>query len=118
MAIARRGEICYNGLAEMDRTGGISSVKTRDFAGRQAAVIALGSSEFGGNCPAEKAFELMDAYVEIGGNFIDTARVYGDFATPKNGESEKVIGRWMALRHNRDRIFLSTKGAHLSLIHI
>ena len=112
MAIARRGEICYNGLAEMDRTGGISSVKTRDFAGRQAAVIALGSSEFGGNCPAEKAFELMDAYVEIGGNFIDTARVYGDFATPKNGESEKVIGRWMALRHNRDRIFLSTKGAH------
>lgn len=87
-------------------------MKYRDFYGAEASVIALGSSEFGGTCPQEKAFDLMDAYAAIGGNFIDTARVYGDFATPKNGESEKVIGRWMALRHNRAHIFLSTKGAH------
>ena len=87
-------------------------MKTRNFAGREVSVIALGSSEFGGTCPQEKAFDLLDAYAGIGGNFIDTARIYGDFATPKNGESEKVIGRWMALRHNRESIFLSTKGAH------
>lgn len=87
-------------------------MRMRQFGHRQVSVLALGSSEFGGTCPAEKAFDFMDAYVELGGNFIDTAHVYGDFATPKNGESEKVIGRWMEQRHNRDHIFLSTKGAH------
>ena len=87
-------------------------MRTLKFGGRDVAVLALGTSEFGGTCPAEKGFDFMDAYVELGGNFIDTARLYGDFATPKNGESEKVIGRWMEQRGCRDRIFLSTKGAH------
>lgn len=80
--------------------------------GKEVAVVGLGSGEFGGTCPEGRAREFMDAYTEMGGNLIDTARVYGDFKTPKNGESEKVIGRWMADRHNRDQIFLSTKGAH------
>lgn len=79
---------------------------------RNVAVIGLGTGEFGGTCPESLAGELMDAYVSIGGNLIDTARVYGDFKTPKNGESEKVIGRWLARRHCRDQIFLSTKGGH------
>lgn len=95
-------------------------MRTLKFADRDVSVLALGASEFGGTCPAEKAFDFMDAYVELGGNFIDTARLYGDFATPKNGESEKVIGRWMEQRGNRSRIFLSTKGAHpvLGQMHI
>ena len=75
-------------------------------------MIGFGTADFGGRLPEGLARELMDAYVSIGGNFIDTARVYGDFATPRNGESEKIIGRWMAERGNRDRIFLSTKGGH------
>lgn len=87
-------------------------MRTRPFGDREVSVLALGSTDFGGSCPAEKAFDFMDAFVEIGGNFIDTAHVYGDFRTPKNGESEKVIGLWMEQRHNRDSIFLSTKGAH------
>ncbi len=82
------------------------------FGGKDVSVIGLGSVEFGGACPESRAREFMDAYADMDGNLIDTARVYGDFRTPKNGESEKVIGRWMADRHNRDRIFLSTKGAH------
>ena len=93
-------------------------MRTQKFGDFDVAVLALGSSEFGGSCPAEKAFDFMDAYAELGGNFIDTARVYGDFATPKNGESEKVIGRWMEQRHNRGQIFLSTKGAHPHLDHM
>lgn len=87
----------------------------RHFGARQVSVLALGSSDFGGRFSAQTAFDFMDAYVELGGNFIDTAHVYGDFATPKNGESERVIGRWMEQRHNRDHIFLSTKGAHPNL---
>lgn len=95
-------------------------MRTLKFVDRDVSVLALGTSEFGGTCPSERAFDFMDAYVELGGNFIDTARLYGDFATPKNGESEKVIGRWMEQRGNRSRIFLSTKGAHpvMSQMHI
>ena len=87
-------------------------MRTRQFGQRQVSVIGLGSGEYGGTCPEGQAREFMDAYRALGGNFIDTARVYGDFVTPKNGESEKVIGRWMADRHCRKDIFLSTKGGH------
>ena len=95
-------------------------MRTLKFVDRDVSALALGASEFGGTCPESKAFDFMDAYVQLGGNFIDTARLYGDFATPKNGESEKVIGRWMEQRRNRDSIFLSTKGAHpvLGQMHI
>ena len=82
------------------------------FGAYPVSVIGFGTAEFVGRHPESLARELMDAYVSIGGNFIDAARVYGDFATPRNGESEKIIGRWMAERGNRDRIFLSTKGGH------
>ena len=85
------------------------------FGNREVAVIGLGSSEFGGKCPESLAREFMDTYTGLGGNFIDTARVYGDFVTPRNGESEKVIGRWMSNRHCRDQLFLSTKGGHPQL---
>ncbi len=87
-------------------------MRTHRFGNRNVSVIGLGSVDFGGACPDSLAWEMMDAYTEMGGNLIDTARVYGDFKTLKTGESEKVIGRWMAERHNRDRIFLSTKGGH------
>ena len=87
-------------------------MRTQKFGDFDVSVIAFGSTHFGGNCAEGLARELMDAYASLGGNFIDTARVYGDFKTPRNGESEKVIGRWMADRHCRERIFLSTKGGH------
>ena len=87
-------------------------MRKQKFGTYEVSVIGLGTAEFGGRHPEGLARELMDAYLEMDGNFIDTARVYGDFATPRNGESEKIIGRWMADRKNRNRIFLSTKGGH------
>ncbi|MBQ9252868.1 MAG: aldo/keto reductase [Clostridia bacterium] len=87
-------------------------MRKQSFGNYQVSVIGLGSSEFGGKCPENQAWEFMDRFVALGGNFIDTARVYGDFVTPKDGESEKVIGRWLSARHLRDQIFLSTKGGH------
>ena len=83
-----------------------------EFCGRQTAVIALGTMDFGGRIEESRAREFMDAYVEIGGNFIDTARIYGDFARKIQGGSEQVIGRWMEDRHCRDKIVLGTKGGH------
>ncbi|MCS6776992.1 MAG: aldo/keto reductase [Chloroherpetonaceae bacterium] len=49
---------------------------------------------------------LLDAYVQAGGNAIDTAHLY------HGGKSERAIGQWMQERGNRDRIVLITKGAH------
>lgn len=92
-------------------------MRYREWAGRRVSVLALGSSDFGGKMPEGRAVELMDAYAALGGNFIDTARVYGDFAGRRPGESEKVIGRWLGRRH-REGIFLSTKGAHPDLDHM
>ena len=83
-----------------------------EFCGRQTAVIALGTMDFGGKIEESRAREFMDAYVEIGGNFIDTARIYGDFARKIQGGSEQVIGRWMEDRRCRDSIVLGTKGGH------
>ena len=82
------------------------------FCGRDASVVALGTMDFGGRIEEGRAREFMDAYVALGGNFIDTARIYGDFASGVQGGSEQVLGRWMAERHNRDGIVLATKGGH------
>jgi aryl-alcohol dehydrogenase-like predicted oxidoreductase len=49
---------------------------------------------------------VLDAYIDGGGNFIDTADVYGQ------GTSESIVGRWMSSRKNRDRIILATKLGH------
>lgn len=83
-----------------------------DFCGRETAVIALGTMDFGGRIPESQAREFMDAYAEIGGNFIDTARIYGDFARRIQGGSEQVIGRWMEDRRNRAKLVIGTKGGH------
>ncbi|WP_159886233.1 aldo/keto reductase [Paenibacillus puerhi] len=53
-----------------------------------------------------KVCDNLDAYLEIGGNTIDTAYIYC------GGESEKVIGRYMRERNNRDQLVILTKGAH------
>ena len=87
-------------------------MRTMDFCNKQASVIALGTMDFGGLIEEGRAYDFMDAYVEIGGNFIDTARVYGDFVRRIQGGSEQVIGRWMEQRRNRGSILLSTKGGH------
>jgi len=87
-------------------------MRYKDFCGRQASVIALGTMDFGGRIEEGRAREFMDAYMEIGGNFIDTARIYGDFVRKIQGGSEQVIGRWMEDRRCRDKIVLGTKGGH------
>ena len=83
-----------------------------DFCGRKASVLALGTMDFGGKIEESRAREFMDAYLDIGGNFIDTARIYGDFATGVQGGSEQVIGRWIQDRRCREKIVLGTKGGH------
>lgn len=70
--------------------------------------ISLGTNVFGWTADKEASFAVLDAYVEGGGNFIDTADVYPYWATGES-TSEMIIGEWMADRRNRDSLVLATK---------
>ncbi len=74
--------------------------------------ICLGTASFGSDIPKETAFEVMDAFVEAGGNFIDTAHIYAAWREGYWGESERTVGVWLKGRGCRDRIVLATKGGH------
>ncbi len=75
----------------------------------------LGTMQFGWSVDEPGACAVMDAYVERGGNFIDTADCYSSWASelggPRNsgGVSEEIVGRWMAERGNREDLVVATK---------
>ena len=79
--------------------------------------LCLGGNVFGWTADERGSFEVLDAYVEAGGNFIDTADSYSAFAPGNHGgESETILGSWFAARGNRERIVLATKvGRHPEL---
>jgi len=52
---------------------------------------------------------VLDAYFQAGGNFIDTADSYGRRGPGGAGESERIIGRWIASRGNREQLLIATK---------
>jgi aryl-alcohol dehydrogenase-like predicted oxidoreductase len=72
--------------------------------------LCLGGNVFGWTADEKQSFAVLDAYAAAGGNFIDTADVYAAWV-PGNagGESETILGRWMAERRNRDRMVIATK---------
>ncbi|MEU6780092.1 aldo/keto reductase [Nonomuraea angiospora] len=70
--------------------------------------ISLGTNVFGWTADKESSFAVLDAYVEGGGNFIDTADVYPHWVTGES-TSEMIIGEWMHVRRNRDSLVLATK---------
>lgn len=77
--------------------------------------VGLGTMQFGWSVDEAGAFEVLDAYAEWGGNFIDSADVYSAWAHhlggPENpgGVAEEILGRWMQARNNRDEIVVATK---------
>ncbi|MGB2693720.1 MAG: aldo/keto reductase [Dehalococcoidia bacterium] len=76
----------------------------------RVAPICLGTMQFGWTADERVSFEVLDAYVEAGGNFIDTADIYSNWSPGnKGGESEEIIGRWMQARGNRDSLVIATK---------
>ena len=71
--------------------------------------LCLGGNVFGWTLDEERSFEVLDAYVEAGGNFIDMADSYGRQGPGGAGESERIIGRWITARRNRDQLVIATK---------
>ncbi|NJM41987.1 MAG: aldo/keto reductase, partial [Anaerolineae bacterium] len=72
--------------------------------------LGLGGNVFGWTIDEATSFQVLDAYLDMGGNFIDTADVYSSWA-PGNtgGESEVIVGNWMKARGNRDKVIIATK---------
>jgi aryl-alcohol dehydrogenase-like predicted oxidoreductase len=72
--------------------------------------LNLGCNVFGWTADREESFAVLDAYTGAGGNFLDTADVYMA-AAPGNegGESETIIGEWLAERGRPDDLVIATK---------
>jgi aryl-alcohol dehydrogenase-like predicted oxidoreductase len=70
----------------------------------------LGGNVFGWTADERASFEVLDAYVDAGGTFIDTADAYSQWADGNSGgESETIIGRWLARRRGRDDLVIASK---------
>lgn len=77
--------------------------------GLKVSELCMGSMNFGWTAPRESCAPVMDAFLESGGNFIDTADVYSRWA-PGNpgGVAEELIGAWLKTKR-RDQIIIATK---------
>lgn len=74
--------------------------------GLMVSELCLGTAGFGAQPWAETSDPVLDAFVECGGAFIDTADVYG----PRAGAAEEAVGAWMRQRGNRPALVVATKG--------
>ncbi|KAG9677738.1 norsolorinic acid reductase, partial [Aureobasidium melanogenum] len=79
-------------------------------AGIKCSPLCLGAMNFGngwkefmGECDKDTSFEVLDAFFDLGGNFIDTANAY------QCEESEEWLGEWMEKKGNRDQMVIATK---------
>jgi aryl-alcohol dehydrogenase-like predicted oxidoreductase len=70
--------------------------------GLQVSELCLGSMTFGRECDAGLSHQLLDRFVDAGGNFIDTADVYS------RGASEEILGQWLSSK-DRDDFVIATK---------
>ncbi|MBK6007011.1 aldo/keto reductase [Ramlibacter ginsenosidimutans] len=72
--------------------------------------LCFGGNVFGWTADEKTSFSLLDAWVDAGFNFIDTADVYSRWVPGHTGgESETVIGRWLKQSGKRDRVVIATK---------
>ena len=78
--------------------------------------IGMGGTNLGAPLTQAQVDDHIDAFLNLGGNLIDTAHVYSNWIPGETSRSEKAVGRWIA-RHRRDDIVLCTKGGHFDLNH-
>ena len=80
--------------------------RTLGLSGSAVSSLCLGTMTFGVETDEPVAHQQLDRFLEAGGNFVDTADVYGD------GRSEEIIGRWFASRPAdvTEPVVLATKG--------
>ena len=74
--------------------------------------ISYGTASLGLGGNIEEEYAMLDAFIDAGGNFIDTARVYSDWVPGERGRSERVLGEWLKARRHPNEIVIATKGGH------
>ncbi|MFD2599083.1 aldo/keto reductase [Sphingobacterium corticis] len=76
----------------------------------QVSRINLGGNVFGWTLDEKQSFSILDAFIDKGGNFIDTADVYSAWVLGNSGgESETIIGKWLKTKSKSDDIIVATK---------
>lgn len=79
-------------------------------SGLSVSALALGGNVFGWTADEPTSHRVLDAFVAAGGNLIDTADVYSHWVPGhKGGESETVLGKWLAQNGNRKKVLIATK---------
>lgn len=77
--------------------------------------ISLGTVNYGTAVDEKSAEAQLSSFTDKGGNFIDTAHVYGDWVPGPKGRSERIIGTWLKKTGLRHKMVISTKGGHPDL---
>ncbi|MDP3251385.1 MAG: aldo/keto reductase [Hydrogenophaga sp.] len=79
-------------------------------SGIQVVPLAFGGNVFGWTVDEAQSFRLLDAWVDAGFNFIDTADMYSNWVPGhQGGESESIIGNWLKATGKRDQVVIATK---------
>lgn len=73
------------------------------------APINFGGNVFGWTLDEKESFDILDAFVAEGFNFVDTADTYSWWVNGVGGQSETIIGKWMKNRNNREKMVIATK---------
>ena len=76
--------------------------------GLTVSEVALGAMMFGSTTSKEDSYRVLDAYMDMGGNFIDTSNNYAHWVGTGD-ESETLLGEWLADRKCRENVVLATK---------
>lgn len=77
--------------------------------------MCLGGNVFGWSATKSESFAVLNEFAALGGNFIDTADVYSEWAEGNSGgESETIIGEWLRTKANRSDMVIGTKVSKLS----
>ena len=87
-------------------------MQTRELgrSGLQVSPLCFGGNVFGWTADERTSFSLLDAWVDAGFNFIDTADVYSIWAPGHaGGESETIIGKWLRASGKRSQVVIATK---------
>ena len=78
--------------------------------GEDVSALCLGVLYYGNRIGRDMSYHLLDRYMDAGGSFFDTANIYSFWLDGfQGGESETVLGQWMADRKNRVSMFVASK---------
>lgn len=74
--------------------------------------VCYGTGNYGDGLEKEEAFEALDAFVDMGGIFVDTANVYCKWVPGRGNSAEQYLGEWLKSRNAYHKVVIATKGAH------